>query len=277
MTILLLVRHAETIDNVAKVYAGIRNSEYCCLLFPRADQNRLTVHGMNQATSLGETLKNEPITHIFSSDLTRAYRTASAIATHHPRLAVVTHQALRECDFGDLEGKPWTQTHTVQNRGEDRSTLESRALAAWTRITEESGLLEATADLFIVVVSHGSFLGILFTAICSFYNASKPERVFWNNTAYAKLVITTGEPVIGLRVDSINDTRHLRSIHRQKGGVGSMKYDDSQRSLKDFFASSPKKRKLDTGKDSRIHVFVSLLHPDERNLQTCSENSMRNK
>jgi 2,3-bisphosphoglycerate-dependent phosphoglycerate mutase len=195
---------------------------------------------MIQAKALGKSLKDEPITHILSSDLTRARRTASEVAAYHPNVPLVTNPVLRERDFGDLEGKPWTQAHMTEARGESQYLLQTRAVEAWNWILEEGKTLEAQLDSFVVVLSHGLFLSILFSTICAFYNTSKPEKLFWRNTAYAKLVVTPGNPV-GLTVESINDARHLQHLKRQKGGLGSMKYDTSQKTLQDFF-SSPKKQ-----------------------------------
>ena len=208
MTTLLLIRHAETVDNVAKIYAGARDSEYVRIYPSETKTNRLTVHGMNQASSLGKSLKTEPITHIFSSDSKRAHRTASAIASHHTGLSVRSHQVLRERDFGDLEGKPWSQFHSQLENGEFRKILETRAMAAWNWIHEEARLLEGKSGSFIVVVSHGVFLSNLLDAVCSFYNASRP-RAIWSNTAYAKLRIRVDDVENGLVIESLNDTRHL--------------------------------------------------------------------
>lgn len=57
-------------DNVAGLYAGVRDSA-------------LTIHGVEQARRLGEHFtKREaivPFNHIFSSPLSRAYKTAQAL------------------------------------------------------------------------------------------------------------------------------------------------------------------------------------------------------
>src|SRR5438477_7266848 len=90
---------------------------------------RLTVHGMNQATSLGEALKHEPVTHIFSSDLIHAYRTASAVAQHHPHVSVVSTTRLCERDFGELEGKPWRTTWSSTKSGESSTAMSERAVS----------------------------------------------------------------------------------------------------------------------------------------------------
>lgn len=78
---LYLIRHGETVDNVAGLYAGVRDSA-------------LTIHGVEQARRLGEHFtKNEThasFDHIFASTLSRAYKTAQALQA--------AQQALRSKD-----------------------------------------------------------------------------------------------------------------------------------------------------------------------------------
>ena len=205
---------------------------------------------MNQATSLGAALKHESITHIFSSDLKRAHRTASAIATHHQAVAVVTNKLFREQDFGELEGKPWrrtwasdsmTRSHAIPGNGESNTAMKERAAAAWDWVLQHAQVFASDADenLFVVVVSHGLFLGALFTNVCAFYNSPRPSNVFWGNTAYVKFTVDNGrEP--SFMIECINKHSHLTAVQRQKGGVGNSKYDESQKTLKDFFIPSPK-------------------------------------
>jgi 2,3-bisphosphoglycerate-dependent phosphoglycerate mutase len=247
MLTVLLVRHGETVHNVAKVFAGITDSEYSPQ--HKMSNRRLTVHGMNQVTSLGKSLKNEPITHIFSSDLKRAYRTASAVSDHHPSIEVIADKIFREQDFGDLEGKPWqrnwtsdstTNTHVIVNNGESKAAMKVRAAEAWQWVLRQANVYESSNDLYIVIVSHGLFLSALFKSICAFYNTAPPANVFWSNTAYIKFTANeNNDPVF--KIESINDTHHLTAVQRQKGGVGSSKYDETQKTMKDFFVASPKK------------------------------------
>lgn len=67
---LYLIRHGETVDNVAGLYAGVRDSA-------------LTNFGVEQARRLGEHFAKEDVhvafDHIFASPLSRAYKTAQAI------------------------------------------------------------------------------------------------------------------------------------------------------------------------------------------------------
>ncbi|KAF3187923.1 hypothetical protein TWF106_002173 [Orbilia oligospora] len=74
---ILFIRHGETTDNLRHVYAGVTDSS-------------LTSHGVLQtarlASHIGSTIP--PITHIFSSPLSRAKKTAEAIYEEQKRLRV---------------------------------------------------------------------------------------------------------------------------------------------------------------------------------------------
>jgi broad specificity phosphatase PhoE len=200
---------------------------------------------MNQANSLGEALKHEKITHIVSSDLKRAERTASAIAEHHPNVPVVTERLLREQDFGDLEGKPWRfvwageKTDLAAHNGESKEAMRERANAAWDWVIQHASILDQSDDLFIVIVSHGLFLGALFQSICTFYNTSRPPDVVWHNTAYTRFSVNH-ERDPHFFIERMNETSHLTSVQRQKGGVGSSKYDETQKNITDFIKPVPK-------------------------------------
>ncbi|KAL9132099.1 MAG: hypothetical protein Q9217_000135 [Psora testacea] len=99
------MRHGETVDNIAGIYAGVKDST-------------LTTHGHLQAERLGQYFarRNVRFTHVFSSDLQRAYKTASAICSAQPtssdedipkKLEIRPLAVLREQDFGFYEGKPF--------------------------------------------------------------------------------------------------------------------------------------------------------------------------
>jgi 2,3-bisphosphoglycerate-dependent phosphoglycerate mutase len=90
-----LVRHGETDWNVKHKMQGHQNIP-------------LNKNGEKQAREAGKRLKKIKFEAVFSSDLSRAKRTAELIALEH-KLVVKTHQALRERCFGAYEGKTTTQ------------------------------------------------------------------------------------------------------------------------------------------------------------------------
>jgi len=90
LTRLLLVRHGETIWNHTSRYQGHTDIE-------------LSETGREQARSLAKRLKTEKVKAVYSSDLKRAFETASILASLH-NLPVKTTKELREINFGDWEG-----------------------------------------------------------------------------------------------------------------------------------------------------------------------------
>ena len=90
MTDLLLVRHGETDWNIGRRVQGHTDIP-------------LNAAGVDQARVLTEHLAAEPLTAVFSSDLSRALDTATAVARAH-RLEVNVDQRLREKNFGTWEG-----------------------------------------------------------------------------------------------------------------------------------------------------------------------------
>lgn len=93
-----IVRHGESEGNVNKIVSG------------HTDHN-LTPLGVEQATNLGKRFGTITFDRVFSSDLIRAKRTAELI-TLNRNLAIETSRALRERDYGDLEGKTSAELHT---------------------------------------------------------------------------------------------------------------------------------------------------------------------
>lgn len=89
-TILLLVRHGETIDNVNQILQGQTHGE-------------LTETGRQQAQQLADRLADDNIDIFMSSDLKRAEDTCRIIALPHHR-QVLTTPLLRERDWGGFTG-----------------------------------------------------------------------------------------------------------------------------------------------------------------------------
>ena len=66
--------------------------------------------GLAQARKAGERLAREPVDIIYTSDLSRARKTAEIINTHHGVVLVET-PALREVSFGIFEGHVRAEVH----------------------------------------------------------------------------------------------------------------------------------------------------------------------
>lgn len=90
-TILLLVRHGETVDNANKIMQG-------------QTQGMLNDEGVRQARQLRDQMAATPIDAVVSSDLKRAMDTAMIVAEPHC-LEVQTTELLRERDWGSFTGR----------------------------------------------------------------------------------------------------------------------------------------------------------------------------
>ena len=246
----LLVRHGETVDNIRQIYAGTRDSECAALLPSKANPlcTRLTVHGMAQAKALADSLKHEPVSHIFCSDLKRASRTAAAIAEHHSQIVAIPDQLFREQDFGELEGQCWRETWTadaasraraIASFGESNVALAERASLAWDWVLRQVSPMHE--HQFVVIISHGRLLRSLLTSICRYYDTPRPPNVYWGNASYVRLSVISGRAPV-LVFDRVNESGHLTSLQRQKGGVGSSTFDESQKTIDLFFSPSPEKK-----------------------------------
>lgn len=214
---LLLIRHGETEHNVAGLLAGVTDS-------------RLTNHGVLQAQRLGSALietRQLQFSHIFASDLQRAWMTADQIhlaqtkaTSSSPSVNVVQLSLLREQDFGSFELFPW-----ASKRADDAMTTHvPSATDPNFKPKETAEQMKARADLFlddfltpiltlnandqVAVVSHGLFLSALWRALLGRFRLEhvsvspdlgarspswNPEYIgSWSNTAYLELLISTG-------------------------------------------------------------------------------------
>ena len=110
-TTVILVRHGETEWNLAGRFQGQLDSP-------------LTQLGHAQAQAVAQRLHQESFTHLYSSDLGRAYATAQVIAaaTGH---TVLTDERLREKHGGALQGM--TDNEVAQHRREWREQVAQRS------------------------------------------------------------------------------------------------------------------------------------------------------
>ncbi|KAI8263486.1 putative phosphatase [Colletotrichum sp. SAR 10_77] len=277
---LYLARHGESVDNVANLYAGSRDAS-------------LTSHGVLQARRLGTHLASRtasaPVSHIFASNLQRAYRTAEAVcdalstppnategeassSTTGSRVEVVQLPELREKHFGSGEGQK-VGARAVGERHVGAETSEAMFTRAKRFVDEYLGPIFACVDEAeegaesVVVVAHGIILGVLVRALRSAKNfgtvVASPEDqlpLAWSNTGYVELLVTPGTPPskepatkepataptwpgLSIKTVAVNSTEHLQGLKKTRGGIGSAKFDEKQKTLNAFFTPTAKKRK----------------------------------
>jgi broad specificity phosphatase PhoE len=177
---IFFIRHGETEHNVTQLLAGITDS-------------RLTQHGVLQTQRLGAHLAARDLrfTHIYASDLQRAYMTAQAVADAQAKkyntstLPIPRLSLLREQDFGSNELVPW-----ASKRGQDsffdrrpdvhepnfipKEPMDVMKKRATDFVDDFLLPLLATDDgqpqteePTVAAVSHGLFLGVLWRDLLS--------------------------------------------------------------------------------------------------------------
>lgn len=253
-------------------------------------------------------------THIFSSDLQRAHKTAIAVrsaqhesngtteADHAPN--VIALPVLREQDFGYYEGKPFSartqdsnksgkENHRLQHLDDpdykDMESKESMAARASEYLQQYIvPIIHGQADQSaIAIVSHGIMLSHLWRSFLKLLPKNSvalspglsvgtsgvtPLEYLggWSNTGYLELNIQRKEAAsedyvsltptptpahASLEVDNValtpladidlsgftatiitvNGKEHLKGLKRTRGGVGSSRHDEGQKTMESFF------------------------------------------
>ncbi|CAM1510613.1 Fc.00g009480.m01.CDS01 [Cosmosporella sp. VM-42] len=262
-----LIRHGETVDNVAGLYAGSRDSA-------------LTTHGVLQTRRLATYLaEKHTLTHLFSSNLVRAVKTAEAVRdaqkrAHSNELAVVQLPELREKHFGSGEGvKYGLKGPKTEHQGAE--TLEAMKSRIDRFLDDHLCPLVDDDAASICVVSHGIILGVLFTSLyarlpfdsvtvapdaqASMAVDTALIRPAWSNTGYLEGVFSPlesdDEKTLSrggqrsqlngkLLVKAINSIDHIKGLKKTRGGIGSAKFDEKQKTMDSFFKTTSRKRKL---------------------------------
>jgi 2,3-bisphosphoglycerate-dependent phosphoglycerate mutase len=202
VTRIVAVRHGETVWNAEMRMQGQLDTA-------------LSERGRRQASRAAAALADEGIEAIVSSDLARAYDTASA-AARVVGLAVATDRGLRERSFGIFQGYTYAEIDArwpddaarwrrhdpafAPEGGETLVEFNARAVAAVTAIAEQA------RGRSILVVTHGGVLDCLYRA-ASGLGLDAPRSWELGNAAINRLLFT-GErfTLVGW-----SDTSHLES------------------------------------------------------------------
>lgn len=200
MTKVLFVRHGETNWNIEGRCQGNVDVP-------------LSPIGQAQAASVAERLASKKIAAIYSSDLSRASETATAIAEKHS-LPVQIAPALREIAFGDWEGNRFAELKDkhpdIMQIFNDRpgdvripnaETLSQVQDRAYRTVLD---VVEKHADETIIIVSHGVALRTILCAALD-VDLNKAWSFKLKNTAISTLVFHEDK----IFLSSINDAHHL--------------------------------------------------------------------
>ena len=202
-TRILLVRHGETDWNATGRIQGHSDTP-------------LNAAGRQQAQRAAQRIAREPIGALYSSDLARAFETATIIGAPLG-LTVVASPRLRERQYGLWEGLTsaeiqarypeqfamWRARSTdfAPPQGETRSELLTRALAELQTIARRH------VREMVVVVTHGGLCYVLINHILGSVDGDRREFTFGNASIHTLEV--TGDQ---WSVISMNETAHLQVI-----------------------------------------------------------------
>ncbi|TFK42375.1 phosphoglycerate mutase-like protein [Crucibulum laeve] len=149
-----LIRHGETDANRNNIIQGQLDTP-------------LNEAGEKQARLVGEALREVPFDLAFSSDLSRAAKTADAILAHHAEVKLQKQEELRERYMGSLQGSSMApgarMVSAVDETVENGSEFVKRGVRWWNRriVDYARSLPPRETPYNILVVSHGGFIGTL--------------------------------------------------------------------------------------------------------------------
>ena len=207
VTRIFAIRHGETAWNVDTRIQGQLDIE-------------LNDLGHWQASRVAMALQDEPIEAIYSSDLSRAFDTAQAIAKRaNPPLAVTPDVGLRERHFGHFEGMTWAEIedkwptdaklwrsrdpHWSPQGGESLVILNDR-IAQCVHAIASQHLGEQ-----IVLVAHGGVLDVLYR-LATGQDTQTPRTWHLGNAAINRLLWTPE----GLNLVGWGDVTHLQEAQQ---------------------------------------------------------------
>lgn len=203
-TTVVLVRHAETFGNIEGRFCGHSETE-------------LTPKGIAQARALGLRLKGQTFDAAYSSDLSRAHRTAVHALEHHLEpLAPALEPGLREMHYGDWESltakeivakdadlmREFFRCRVPAPGGESIQQVRERTAGAVRKI------VEAHPDGTLLVVSHGN---AIMAMLAEFLNV--PHESSWSfavaNTSISRLLFSKSGR---MTLSGFNDYAHIEGI-----------------------------------------------------------------
>lgn len=182
-------------------------------------------------------------------------------------------QELREKDFGSLEGLYWAKPAPPVTEGwvepETPEAIVRRItqfLAAHLFPVVEELLSSGDDDKAVVVVAHGITLGHFVNALvtqlrsakCPVHGLPDGGATSWRNTGYLECLfepltpgsfdpshpqaqprITSFPCDLKATVEHVNCVDHLVGLTKTRGGIGSARFDASQKTLDGFFTQKP--------------------------------------
>lgn len=139
--VIIFETHSTSVDNEAGIASGWHDAP-------------LSTTGEQQARALGRRRSGDDVTAVFSSDLSRAFRTAD-IAFGARGIPLVRDARLRECNYGALTRRPASEIESHRIEHVATPYPDGESLEQVTARVEE--WLDETARIFagtVVVIGH---------------------------------------------------------------------------------------------------------------------------
>jgi uncharacterized phosphatase len=152
MTLLYLVRHGETDWNLQRRIQGSTDIP-------------LNETGRAQARTTGGLLARRNWDAIYASPLSRAFETASIIASSVGLPAPTTEPLLVERNYGEAEGMTGTDIDALYPAGVDVPGRESREAVTARVLPALLAIAEQHHDQAVIVVSHGGVIRSVLNAV----------------------------------------------------------------------------------------------------------------
>lgn len=194
---LILVRHGQTEENVAKINQGHM-------------PGKLTKQGIEQTKKLALRLKDEKIDKIFVSDLKRCIDTAAEIIKFHPKAEVTYEPAVREQHLGIFEGKPYgTMGKAAAAAGVDPYELKPEGGESFQELRKRIStfmekLIKTEHDKTVLIVSHG---GPISQFLIHYFKAPHEK---WDEYTHLNCAVTILEiDEKGHKIHALRCVKHL--------------------------------------------------------------------
>jgi broad specificity phosphatase PhoE len=188
---IFLIRHAETALNAQRIV--------------QLPETPLSERGLRQADCLGQRLAGVGVARILSSDYFRAQMTAEKIAGA-TGVAIEIDEGLRERNFGDLRGRPYSELGDIfaeefaPPAGESWETFFERADRSWEVVQKTAA--ETAGNL--AVVTHGLVLYAF-----ALRSLRVPTRGALSPGDFANTSLTVVEARPPFRVELLGCSAHL--------------------------------------------------------------------
>ena len=203
-TNVFLIRHAETYGNIEGRFCGHSETE-------------LTPRGIEQARALGLRLKSQRFDAAYSSDLSRAHRTAfHALEQHESALEAILDPGLREMHYGEWES---LLGHDIGKHSPDllRDFFRCRVPAPGGESVQQvrertaqalRAVVAAHPDQTILVVSHGNAIMAMMAELLRV-----PHESTWSfavaNTSITRLTFSKSGR---MTLTGFNDHAHIEGL-----------------------------------------------------------------